>query len=86
MATGDSQTDIEAFYDFISRIRQSGIQDLSPEDSVRHFRAYQEELKKFRSDTEVSLEQSRRGESKPLDDEAFMARVRKRLAEEGISD
>ena len=86
MATGTPQTDIDAFCDFLGRIRQNGIHDLSPEDSVRQFRAYQEELKKFREDTEVSLEQSRRGESKPLDDEAFMSRVWKRLAEEGITD
>ena len=51
MAADLPTSDFSAFYDFLGRLRGSGEIDISPEDSVREYRAYQDELQRFLSDT-----------------------------------
>ena len=46
----------------------------------------QEKLRRWHDGNAIALEQSRQGLSKPLDDEAVIAKLRERLAAEGISD
>ncbi len=46
----------------------------------------QEKLRRWQEGNEIVIEQSRQGLSKPLDDEAIIARLRNRLAAEGITD
>jgi hypothetical protein len=87
MATQISQDDMQSFYEFLGRrLQGGGAGDLTPEQSVREFRAYQTELARFKEETQPALEQSARGESKPLDLDALMKRVRARLADDGIAD
>jgi hypothetical protein len=86
MATEISQNDMQSFYEFLGRRLQDGAGGLTPEESVREFRAYQTELARFKQETQLALEQSARGESKPLDLDALMRRVRARLANDGIAD
>jgi uncharacterized protein YaaR (DUF327 family) len=86
MTTDTAQSEIQSFYEYLGRRIQNGGEDLSPEQCVREFRAYQQELKRFIRETQPAIEQSQRSESKPLDVEAVMHRVHKRLARESGTD
>ncbi len=86
MATGIPQDEMRSFHEFLGRRLENDGTEITPEESVREFRIYQEELRRFIADTQPALEQSRQGESKPLDIDALMDRVRARLAEQGITD
>jgi Arc/MetJ-type ribon-helix-helix transcriptional regulator len=46
----------------------------------------QEKLRRWDERNRLAIEQSARGLSKPLDDEAVIARLRARLAKEGIAE
>jgi Arc/MetJ-type ribon-helix-helix transcriptional regulator len=46
----------------------------------------QEKLRRWNEGNRLAIEQSKQGLSKPLDDEAVLARLRERLAREGITD
>jgi Arc/MetJ-type ribon-helix-helix transcriptional regulator len=46
----------------------------------------QEKLQRWHEGNAIAMEQSRQGLSKPLDDDAVLARLRARLAAEGIVD
>lgn len=46
----------------------------------------QEKLRRWHDGNRLAIEQSKQGLSKPLDDEAVLARLRERLAREGIAD
>jgi Arc/MetJ-type ribon-helix-helix transcriptional regulator len=46
----------------------------------------QEKRRRWHDGNALAIEQSRQGLSKPLDDEAVLARLRARLAAEGITD
>jgi hypothetical protein len=83
MATGIPQDEIHVFYDFLGRRIERISGSLSPEESVQEFRLYQEELNRFVEETKSAIEQSQRGESRPLDVDALMQRVKDRLAESG---
>ena len=45
-----------------------------------------EKLARWEERNRIAVEQSQQGLSKPLDDEAVLGRLRRRLAEEGIFD
>ena len=79
MIAGISESPIQAFYHFLGRRLNDGDADLTPEQSVREFRLYQEELDRFLRETEPAAAQSQRGETRPLDVDAVMLRVRERL-------
>ena len=85
MAT-HSPTELESFHRFLTGQLQGGDAELSPEESVKAFRAYQDDLQRLRQDIQPALERSLQGESEPLDIEDVKARGRKRLAEKGITD
>ena len=85
MAT-HSPTELESFHRFLTGQLQGGDAELSPEESVKAFRAYQDDLQRLRQDIQPALERSLHGESEPLDIEDVKARGRKRLAEKGITD
>jgi len=80
MAIGIAETEIQAFYDFLGR-RISDAPAITPEESVREFRAYQRELERARSELRDSHEEFLHGKAKPLDVDVLMERVRSRLAE-----
>ncbi len=81
-----SSNDFSQFCDFVVHIRNSGAVDLTPEQSVQKFREEQEKLRIWNERNAISEAQARRGEAKPLDDKAVIARVRQRLAQLGITD
>ena len=82
MATTVSDSEIQAFYDFLgSRINIAPA--ISPEESVREFRAYQQELKRAQAELRASHEGFAQGKAKPLDIDSVMNRVRSRMADRG---
>jgi hypothetical protein len=64
---------------------QSGA-DLSPEECVEAFCAYQRDLEQLRRNLAPALERYGRGEGREIDYEQLKAEVRQRLADEGITD
>ena len=81
MTTSVSENPIQSFFQYLGRRLDGGACDLTPEQSVREFRLYQEELERFVRETEPAVEQSRRGETRSLDVDAVMHRVQERLAQ-----
>lgn len=86
MATSASANDFLAFHDFVGTLVNRGRYDLTPEESVSAFRAYQQQLGQFQADNQLAIEQSKQGESKPLDVEALVGRVEARVAAHGTDN
>jgi len=59
-------TELELFYRFVGETLSNGGENLSPEESLQTFRAYQRELASLRQAIEPSLKRSLRGESVPF--------------------
>jgi hypothetical protein len=81
------QNDLESFRHFLNAQLEAGAADISPEEVVQRWRDRRaEQLARLEEKLKPALEQSRRGESKPLDVEALKDRVTERLAKEGVTD
>ena len=78
MATGLPEDNLKAFYEFLGERLQNGGATLTPEQSVREFRAYQEELARFRQTIATAREQGASGLAEPLDVDAHFNRVNQR--------
>ena len=77
-----SSSDFSQFCDFVVQIRNSGAADLTPEQSVQKFREEQEKLRIWNERNAISEAQARRGEAKPLDDDAVIRRLYANLAKQ----
>lgn len=88
MSTAIEPTTIEftEFCEFVALVREAGATRQSPEQILAQFRGDRAKWRRWYEGNIISMEQARRGEVKPLDFEATMARLKKRLAEEGIVD
>jgi hypothetical protein len=86
MITCASESPIRAFYQYLGRRLDSAEPNFTPEQSVREFRLYQEELERFLRETEPAMAQSLRGETRPLDVDLVMSRVQQRLAQQRGGD
>ena len=84
MASSVPDSDMQAFYDFLGRLLVNA-GELTPEQSVREFRVYQEELKRFLRDSQSAFANAANGRGGQLDVDAIMQRVAKRLADEGLA-
>jgi len=82
----EPQSELDLFHQFLSEQLEDHGADLSPEESVQAFRAYQRDLKRLQGEVRPALERSLRGESESLDVDDLKARVTKRLADQGITD
>ena len=80
MATNVPQDEMQLFYDFLGQRLRNGGDSLTPEQSVGEFRAYQEELARFRQTIATAREQGASGQSKQLDVDALIERVSQRIA------
>ena len=78
--------ELVAFYRFLGEQIDSGAKGMSLEESVEAFRARQRDAARLKEHLAPSIEQARRGESKPLDAEAVIERVADRLSKEGIAE
>ena len=86
MSTGLPSNEFNQFCDFLVHLRDEGAEYLTPEQSVEEFRKRQEKIRAWHEGNAISQEQVRRGQYGPLDDDAIIARLRKRLADQGITD
>ena len=75
-----------AFYRFLGEQLDGGASQITVEESVEASHAHQRDVARLRQHLAPSIEQANRGESKPLDAEALVERVTRRLSEEGIAD
>jgi hypothetical protein len=78
--------ELESFHQFLTEQLGRGEPKLSPEESVKAFRAYQRDLERCGEEIQPALERSLRGESQPFDAEELKARVTQGLAERGITE
>ena len=83
MSAGALQGELRAFYEFLGT--RIGNPAATPEDSVREFRAYQEELLRARDVLRESHAEYLAGQARPLDVEALLDRVQARTAEGAAS-
>jgi|GEM_PF-3060559 len=81
-----TQQELDRFHRFVSKRLENGYANLSLEESLREFRAYQEEVASFRAVLQESIDEARRGEYGPLDPEQLKAEIREKLARQGITD
>jgi hypothetical protein len=79
-------TELESFHRFLTEQLKSGGTNLSPEESLEAFRAYQRDLERCREDVRPALQRSLRRESEPLDIEDIKARGRQRMQEKSITE
>jgi hypothetical protein len=73
-------SDFNQFCDFVAHIRNSGAAELTPEQTVQRFREEQEKVRVWNERNAISEAQARRGEAKPLDDDAVIGRLYANLA------
>ena len=85
MSTDTSSNEIQAFYEFLGQ-RMADDPSISPEQSVREFRAYQEELRRAQAELQQSHQEFLQGKARSLDVDALMDQVRARLAEKGTDE
>lgn len=79
-------TDLELLHQFIGENLQNGGRSQTVDQVLSEFREYLAEVERLRKEIRPALEQSLRGECKPIDWEALKRRGRERLAAEGITD
>ena len=75
--------DGHSFYQFLGQRLENGAAEISPEECVAEYRAYQDELKRFLEESQPAFDQAARGEGKVLDHDALMDRVLARLSAKG---
>lgn len=78
MAT--TQTETESFRDFLNQGIDNGLKNLSPEEAVKEFRAYQNQLERFVAETQTSIDDGTAPTE--LDVDALKERAIKRIAEQ----
>jgi hypothetical protein len=86
MSTESCPTEAESFHEFIGKKLVNGGKQLSADELLTEFRAHQQLLERFIRETQNSVDQANRGETRPLDTAALKHRVRERLASDGITD
>ena len=80
------ESEMIAFYRFLGEQIDGGGSQMPVEESVEAFRAYQRDVARLRQHLAPSVKQAKRGESQPLDAEALIERVTRRLSEKGIAE
>ena len=88
MASGipNVPSDVQLLHDYLGRQLAGGEQDLSLDQALLGFQEYYRQLRELRSKVRQAEDSLARCEGRPLDVDAVISRVRKRLAERGIAD
>ena len=73
-------SDSAAFQQFLNG-NEIDVSSLSPEESVRLYRNLQHDVSRLKEKLGPSIRQARNGESKPLDIDAMLERIRLRIEE-----
>ena len=74
--------ELEAFHRFIGERLENGGSSMTADEALQAFRTYQRDVERLRQ----HVRKSDGDDGKPLDDDALKERVRKRLAEQGVTD
>ncbi len=83
----DNSSELVVFHRFLGDQIEGGSVDLSPEESVQAFRAYQRDLERLRNELKPAIDRFERGEPAiSLDIEDVKRRGRERLARQGIRE
>ena len=82
--TTQETSEKHAFDAFVAERLGGDLNGLTLEEAVSEFRAYEAELRTIQSKLDKAEEQYARGEAKPIDKDAFLADVNRRLDERGI--
>ena len=81
-----TKQELEQFNRFVSKRLQNGSSKSTLEETLKEFRAYQNEVKELNTELQESIEQANRGEARPLDVDEIKSEIRDQLAQEGIAD
>jgi hypothetical protein len=82
----NTPSDVELLHNYLGqRLQRDGI-DLPLDDALAGFEEYYRQLRDLRGKVREAEESLARGHGKPLDAEAMIRRVRKRLAEQGVAE
>ena len=81
----DLPNELEAFQRFVDQAVKSGAVTTVDELWTK-YREYRDELAKLRAELDEAILQADRGEARPLDIEALNEHVRRRLAQNGVTD
>ena len=79
-------TDLDAFNQFAKLHLSQAQNGLTLEEGLAAFRAYQDELARFKKETQPALDELDASGGSELDIEKIIAEGRKRLTEEGITN
>jgi hypothetical protein len=84
----DSTTEHDTFHAFHAFIDDvlGGLGDRSLEEAVLEFRAFQSDRERVLARLELARLESRRSQSRELDDDAFWQRVNARLDRDGVPE
>jgi hypothetical protein len=77
------ENDLRAFYEFLGHQLENGGRNLSPQQCVDAYQAYQDEVRRLNERIQASINS---GPATQLDRDALMEEIRTELAEEGITD
>jgi hypothetical protein len=79
-------SEVELLHIYLGQRLQNDAGDLSLDAALSGFQDYYRQLRDLRSKVRQALESLDRGEGRPLDVESVIGRVRKRLADQGLTD
>jgi hypothetical protein len=80
-----SPSDIELLHDYLGKQLAEPGRSLSLDEVLAGFQEYYRQLRLLRSRVQQAEDSLDRGEGRPLDVDSLIARVRKRLLEQGIA-
>ena len=79
-------SDVELLHDYLGKQLARDEQELSLDEALSGFQEYYRQLRDLRGKVRQAEDSLARGEGRPLDVEAVLSRVRRRLAEQSITD
>jgi hypothetical protein len=79
-------TEVELLHNYLGQRLQDDGGDLSLDAALSGFQEYYRQLRDLRNKVRQADDSLARGQGRPLDVEAIIGRVRKRLADQGVTD
>ena len=79
-------SEVELLHIYLGQRLQNDAGDLSLDAALSGFQDYYQQLRDLRGKVRQAIESLDRGEGRPLDVESVIGRVRKRLADQGLTD
>lgn len=80
------QTEVDKFHHFVTKRMGNGVANMTLEESLAEFRAYQEEVESLHAVLRESAAEARRGECGPLDLDQLKADYRADISQQEVAD